>query len=402
MFTRVYPGSSDVVQLYIRYRSAPRRAQAKVTHLANVRLQKVRKAYGDVHVLRDIDLEVRDGEFMVLVGPSGCGKSTLLRMIAGLETLSGGELSIGGRVVNDVPPSERGIAMVFQSYALYPHMSLYDNMAFGLQLAKVPKAEIDAAVHQAARTLHIEHLLERKPRDLSGGQRQRVAIGRAIVRKPEVFLFDEPLSNLDAELRVKMRVEFARLHQELETTMVYVTHDQVEAMTLADRIAVLSAGRLEQLGTPQQLYDHPDNLFVAGFIGSPKMNLVRAELIAANPTRARVRLAGGSELEVAADATRAAPGAALRYGIRPEHVELAGSGDSPLSAEVAFVESLGSSTQAYFELPGMDESFSVQLDGRVRPRRGQTLALRFPAEAGYLFDADGRAFARCVEPARPA
>ncbi|MFO1327820.1 MAG: sn-glycerol-3-phosphate ABC transporter ATP-binding protein UgpC [Rubrivivax sp.] len=362
--------------------------------MADVRLQKVQKAYGDAQVLRDIDLEVRDGEFMVFVGPSGCGKSTLLRTIAGLEDITGGQLSIGGRIVNDVPPSERGIAMVFQSYALYPHMTLWENMAFGLELAKVPRAEIDAAVQQAARVLHIDHLLQRKPKDLSGGQRQRVAIGRAIVRKPEVFLFDEPLSNLDAALRVKMRYEFARLHQDLRTTMIYVTHDQVEAMTLADRIVVLSAGRIEQVGSPQQLYDHPDNLFVAAFIGSPKMNLIAAELLSATPALARVRLAGGTELDVAVDATRAAPGSAVRYGIRPEHVELADGAAATLQADVRFVESLGSSTQAYFERPGMDEDFSCQLDGRVHPRRGQMLGLRLPADAGYLFDADGRAFRR--------
>ncbi|MFM7705994.1 MAG: ABC transporter ATP-binding protein, partial [Rubrivivax sp.] len=261
--------------------------------MADVRLVKVCKSFGDVHVLRDIDLHILEGEFMVFVGPSGCGKSTLLRTIAGLEDITGGELSIGGRVVNDVPPAERGIAMVFQSYALYPHMNLYDNMAFGLQLAKVPAAEIDAAVQQAARILHIDHLLQRKPKDLSGGQRQRVAIGRAIVRQPQVFLFDEPLSNLDAALRVKMRVEFARLHEQLRTTMVYVTHDQVEAMTLADRIVVLSGGRIEQVGTPLELYEHPCNLFVAGFIGSPKMNLLSARFVSGDATHALGELEGG-------------------------------------------------------------------------------------------------------------
>jgi multiple sugar transport system ATP-binding protein len=224
--------------------------------VAEVKLAGVGKAYGDVKILKGIDLHIRDGEFMVFVGPSGCGKSTLLRTIAGLEDITEGTLSIGGRVVNDVPPAERGIAMVFQSYALYPHMNLYDNMAFGLKLAKVPEAEIKEAVTKAAKTLHIEHLLERKPKDLSGGQRQRVAIGRAIVRQPEVFLFDEPLSNLDTALRVKMRYEFAKLHQQFKTTMVYVTHDQVEAMTLADRIVVLQAGRIEQVGAPLELYGH--------------------------------------------------------------------------------------------------------------------------------------------------
>ena len=234
--------------------------------MANVLLKSLKKSFGDLTIIPGIDLEIRDGEFMVFVGPSGCGKSTLLRVIAGLEDITGGTLSIGGRVVNDVPPAERGIAMVFQSYALYPHMNLYDNMAFGLKLAKMPADEIDRLVRQAAKILNIEHLLERKPKDLSGGQRQRVAIGRAIVRKPEVFLFDEPLSNLDAALRVRMRYEFAKLHDDLKSTMIYVTHDQVEAMTLADRIVVLSAGKIEQVGSPLDLYAHPDNLFVAGFI----------------------------------------------------------------------------------------------------------------------------------------
>ena len=271
--------------------------------MADVQLSGVSKAYGDIKILHEIDLEIRDGEFMVFVGPSGCGKSTLLRTIAGLEEITGGELRIGGRLVNDVPPAERGIAMVFQSYALYPHMNLYDNMAFGLKLAKVPAAEIDAAVKNAAKILHIEHLLDRKPKDLSGGQRQRVAIGRAIVRKPDVFLFDEPLSNLDAALRVRMRYEFAKLHEDLKTTMVYVTHDQVEAMTLADRIVVLSAGKIEQVGSPIELYEHPDNLFVAGFIGSPKMNFIEGEIVDASNAHATVRLASGAQLQANVNVT---------------------------------------------------------------------------------------------------
>jgi len=256
--------------------------------VADVRLVKVQKSYGQAEVLRAIDLEIRDGEFMVFVGPSGCGKSTLLRSIAGLEDITGGELLIGGRVVNEVPPAERGIAMVFQSYALYPHMTLRQNMAFGLRLAGLPQAGIDAAVDRAAKILNIDHLLHRLPKDLSGGQRQRVAIGRAIVRQPAVFLFDEPLSNLDAALRVKMRYEFAKLHQALKTTMVYVTHDQVEAMTLADRIAVLNAGRIEQVGSPLALYEHPCNQFVAGFIGSPRMNFLAGTLLASATARLRL------------------------------------------------------------------------------------------------------------------
>jgi multiple sugar transport system ATP-binding protein len=370
--------------------------------VADVRLVKVCKSFGDVHVLRDIDLEIRDGEFMVFVGPSGCGKSTLLRTIAGLEDITGGELSIGGRVVNDVPPAERGIAMVFQSYALYPHMNLYDNMAFGLQLAKAPQAEIDAAVRQAARILHIEHLLERKPKDLSGGQRQRVAIGRAIVRKPEVFLFDEPLSNLDAALRVKMRVEFARLHEQLRTTMVYVTHDQVEAMTLADRIVVLSAGRIEQVGTPLELYEHPCNLFVAGFIGSPKMNFLQARLVEGDATHAIVELQGGTRLRCEVDASAGEPGQALTVGVRPEHLALhrAGGADNALQAGVTFVEALGGTTHAYCSHPASAEDLCCELDGRVRVRSGEVLTLTAPAQACYVFDAAGLAWRRPVSAER--
>ena len=368
--------------------------------MAEVRLSKVQKAYGQVQVLRDIDLHVRDGEFMVFVGPSGCGKSTLLRTIAGLEDITGGELHIGDRLVNDVPPAERGIAMVFQSYALYPHMNLRDNMAFGLKLAKLPKAEIDAAVQRAAQILHIEHLLDRLPKDLSGGQRQRVAIGRAIVRQPEVFLFDEPLSNLDAALRVKMRYEFARLHDELQTTMVYVTHDQVEAMTLADRIAVLSVGRIEQVGSPLELYEHPRNLFVAGFIGSPKMNFLSATLQSASASQAQVRLASGASVHCQVDASRVRIGDAVTLGVRPEHLQVATAGtdedNTPnvLYAQVTFVENLGSSTQAYCTYPGMDEALTCGLAGHSRVRQGQTLALHLPPAAAYLFDAQGQALQR--------
>ena len=360
--------------------------------MAGVRLAGVQKAFADVQVLRDINLDVRDGEFMVFVGPSGCGKSTLLRVIAGLEEITGGELSIGGRVVNEVPPAERGIAMVFQSYALYPHMNLYDNMAFGLKLANMPDSAIQSAVHNAAKILNIDHLLERKPKDLSGGQRQRVAIGRAIVRKPEVFLFDEPLSNLDAALRVRMRYEFAKLHDELKTTMIYVTHDQVEAMTLADRIVVLSAGKIEQVGTPLTSYEHPRNIFVAGFIGSPRMNFMDATLVSAGPEGAVVRLSGGNELHCAVDATIAAAGDKMTLGIRPEHICL-DAGTNTIEAEVAFVESLGSTTHAYCAYPGTDD-LTCTLDGRNRPGQGDRLTLGFPAEVCYLFDARGNAFRR--------
>jgi multiple sugar transport system ATP-binding protein len=363
--------------------------------VAAVELVNVQKSYGSTHVLTDINLQVRDGEFMVFVGPSGCGKSTLLRTIAGLEDITGGTLTIGGKVVNDVPPAERGIAMVFQSYALYPHMDLYENMAFGLKLAKLPKAEIDAAVQNAAKVLHIEHLLQRKPKDLSGGQRQRVAIGRAIVRKPEVFLFDEPLSNLDAALRVKMRYEFAKLHEELKTTMIYVTHDQVEAMTLADRIVVLSTGRIEQVGTPLELYEHPCNLFVAGFIGSPKMNFVQATLAEASAGHALVRLRDGECIRCDVDAGGAKAGAAVTLGVRPEHFH-AGGNVNTIAATVTFVESLGGRTQAYCDFPGVEDALTCDFDGRTRLKAGQKLTLGIPADAAYLFDADGRAFRRHV------
>jgi len=365
--------------------------------VADVQWSKVQKSYGDVQVLRDIDLQVRDGEFMVFVGPSGCGKSTLLRTVAGLEDITAGELRIGGQRVNDVPPAQRGIAMVFQSYALYPHMNLYDNMAFGLQLAKVPKAEIDLAVRHAARILHIEHLLERKPKDLSGGQRQRVAIGRAIVRKPQVFLFDEPLSNLDAALRVKMRYEFAKLHEELGATMIYVTHDQVEAMTLADRIVVLSSGRIEQVGTPLQLYEHPDNLFVAGFIGSPRMNFISAQFVTATAQGIQVQLPNGNLMHCAVDGSGGRPGQPLTLGVRPEHFVL-GHPTNPLRLRITFVESLGSTTHAYAPFAGASEDLTVQLDGRQRPLAGDELNVGVPDSACYVFDEQGRAWQRLRTP----
>jgi multiple sugar transport system ATP-binding protein len=361
--------------------------------VADVKLSGVSKAFGDTKILHQIDLEIRDGEFMVFVGPSGCGKSTLLRVIAGLEDITEGELTIGGKRVNEVPPAERGIAMVFQSYALYPHMNLYDNMAFGLKLARLPKDEIDRAVHQAARILNIEHLLERKPKDLSGGQRQRVAIGRAIVRKPEVFLFDEPLSNLDTALRVRMRYEFAKLHEEFKTTMVYVTHDQVEAMTLADRIVVLSAGRVEQVGAPLTLYEHPDNLFVAGFIGSPGMNLLDGEIVQADGAGASVRLGGGEVIRCLVEAGAAHVGDKVKLGVRPEHLR-AGLADNALRSSVTFVESLGSVTYAYCSNPGSQEVLTAAITGQARVQNGDLMLLGVPPEWAYLFDARGQAFRR--------
>ena len=365
--------------------------------MADVRLSGIVKDFGETRILHGVDLSIRDGEFMVFVGPSGCGKSTLLRVIAGLEDISAGELRIGDRVVNDVPPAERGIAMVFQSYALYPHMNLYDNMAFGLKLAKVPKAEIDREVLQAAKLLHIDHLLQRKPKDLSGGQRQRVAIGRAIVRKPEVFLFDEPLSNLDTALRVRMRYEFAKLHQDLKTTMVYVTHDQVEAMTLADRIVVLNAGRIEQVGSPLELYEYPGNLFVAGFIGSPRMNFIPAQVVEADAREALVRVPTGELIRCAVDASAAEIGQDVMLGVRPEHLR-PDLTTNAIKVQVTFVESLGSATQAYCALPGMEEAITCTLPGQSRIRDRQALRLGIEPGDCYLFDAQGSAFARHAAP----
>ena len=361
--------------------------------MADVRLTGVTKSFGTTEVLKGIDLEIADGEFVVFVGPSGCGKSTLLRTIAGLEEATGGDIAIGGKVVNDLGPSDRGIAMVFQSYALYPHMSVYENMAFGLKLAKADKAEIDRRVRGAAETLNITDYLDRKPKALSGGQRQRVAIGRAIVREPEVFLFDEPLSNLDAALRVRMRYEFASLHERLKTTMIYVTHDQVEAMTLADRIVVLNGGVIEQVGAPMELYEHPRTRFVAEFIGSPKMNLLPAEVVEASASSAVVKTAAGETLRVRVDAAAATPGQPVMLGVRPEHLTLTGPGDA-LQAKAAFVETLGNATYAYVGQPGSNETLTVQLPGDVRPAVGEALTLHVDPSRAHLFDADGAAFKR--------
>ncbi len=361
--------------------------------MANVELLSVSKTIGPSRILSNINLEVADGEFVVFVGPSGCGKSTLLRVVAGLESASSGEVQIGGRRVNETSPAARGVAMVFQSYALYPHMTVRENMAFCLKLAGWEKDAIDAAVTRAAGILAIEPLLSRKPAALSGGQRQRVAIGRAIVRQPEVFLFDEPLSNLDAALRVRMRYEFAKLHQDLKTTMIYVTHDQVEAMTLADRIVVLSAGRIEQIGAPMELYERPDNLFVAGFIGSPRMNLLDAVVVDGTPDGARVRLTSGETLTVAVEGGRAHAGDSVTLGVRAEDF-VVGDSRNALTARVKFVELLGAATFAYAEAGGARDDLTVQLSGQATVKAGDTLTLGVRPESGHLFDADGRAFTR--------
>lgn len=337
--------------------------------MAKVKLENITKSYGHAQVIHGINLEIDNGEFVVFVGPSGCGKSTLLRMIAGLEEISGGNLMIGDRCANDQTPTERGISMVFQNYALYPHMTVEQNIGFGLKMAGYSKAAVKAKVDQAASILRLNDYLHRKPSALSGGQRQRVAIGRAIVREPQVFLFDEPLSNLDAELRVSMRIEIARLHDMLKNTMIYVTHDQTEAMTLADRIVVLNSGRIEQVGTPQDLYETPANLFVAGFIGSPAMNLIKGEH-APNSLAATVKTAG-----------------ATQFGIRPEHIMIGGEA-AETAMKVDAVEYLGGTCYVYGTLD--DAQIIVEMRDGTLPQAGDILPLHFPAGRVHLFATDGR------------
>ncbi|AID30338.1 glycerol-3-phosphate ABC transporter ATP-binding protein [Mesorhizobium sp. SEMIA 3007] len=347
--------------------------------MASVTLEKVRKDYGAVRVLHAVDLEIADGEFVVLVGPSGCGKSTLLRMIAGLEEASGGEIRIGERLVNDVAPKDRDIAMVFQSYALYPHMDVSKNMGFSLLLKKAQKSTIDARVDGAAKRLGLDTFLQRLPRQLSGGQRQRVAMGRAIVRDPKVFLFDEPLSNLDAKLRVHMRAEIKALHQQLKTTSVYVTHDQIEAMTMADRIVVMHDGLIQQVGAPLDLYDRPANMFVAGFIGSPGMNFLPATVEKAGKVDAV--LSDGQKLRLP-DGLPLKDGDAITIGLRPEHIRLAD--DGALRGEVVVVEPLGLSTQFYVKLA--NQQLCVFAMGRAGVKPGDTVRLAADPAALHLFD----------------
>ncbi len=337
--------------------------------MAQLSIQALCKRYGPVDVLKDIHLEIADREFVCFLGPSGCGKSTLLRCIAGLEAVQGGELRMDGRRINELPPAERDLAMVFQSYALYPHMSVRKNLAFGLSLRGRPKGEIEARIAEAARMLQLEELLERKPRQLSGGQRQRVAIGRAIVRQPRIFLFDEPLSNLDAALRENTRMELARLHQKLQATMIYVTHDQVEAMTLADKVVVLNQGRIAQVGKPLELYHAPADLFVAGFIGSPRMNLLPA-----------AALAGAAARE-----------GAVTLGIRPEHLRLVAAG--ALRAEVRMVERLGAHSLVHLRLAN-GHALTASVDGGHAVQQGETLGLDVPDEHLHAFDAEGRAMSK--------
>lgn len=367
--------------------------------MASVTLNNISKNYNsDVQVIQAVDLAIADGEFVVFVGPSGCGKSTLLRMIAGLEDISGGDIYIGDELANEVHPSERGIAMVFQSYALYPHMSVEKNMGFALKMSGMAKAEVAHRVRMAAEILQMENLLDRKPKELSGGQRQRVAIGRAIVREPKVFLFDEPLSNLDASLRQNMRIELSKLHKKLGTTMIYVTHDQVEAMTLADRIVLFNAGVVQQVGSPLALYDNPVNLFVAGFLGAPKMNFLDATLLSGNHSVASVALSNGKSTHAMVDATQITAGAAVKLGIRPEYLQLAATDDtSAMAASISLIEHLGDQILVYLEIAGIKDTLCMKHSERnTKLVCGDSIGIHFPPEHCLLFDQDGVAFPRKV------
>ena len=357
--------------------------------MANVVFDKVAKRYGKLSVIENLNLDIHDQEFMVLVGPSGCGKSTALRMIAGLEEITGGTISIGNRVVNELPPKDRDIAMVFQSYALYPHMTVRENLEFGLQIRKMPKKEIETLVHEAAHILDITHLLDRKPKQLSGGQRQRVAVGRAIVRKPSVFLFDEPLSNLDAKLRVQMRAEISKLQQRLKTTTVYVTHDQVEAMTMGNRIAVMKDGKIQQVGTPLDLYDRPANVFVATFIGTPPMNLVQAT-IAGNGTILTVSNYTIPVPQSLQSLTMGKEGRKIVAGIRPENILEAGNAargeTARLTAEVEIAEPLGHEVVVHARIG--EDLVVAKLDPHHIPKMGDKIELNLELDTMHLFDAE--------------
>ncbi|TWD51142.1 sorbitol ABC transporter ATP-binding protein /mannitol ABC transporter ATP-binding protein [Agrobacterium vitis] len=357
--------------------------------MADVRLKGVTKNFGALSVIKGVDLEVKDGEFCVFVGPSGCGKSTLLRAIAGLEEVSSGTLEIGGKDMTKVGPSERGVAMVFQSYALYPHMTVRDNIGFGLKMTGHSKELIAERTNVAAKLLQLDALLDRKPGQLSGGQRQRVAIGRAIVRKPDVFLFDEPLSNLDAALRVQMRTELSKLHQDLQATMIYVTHDQVEAMTMATKIVVLSAGKIEQVGSPLELYHRPNNLFVAGFIGSPKMNFVSVTVAPSDGGKIAVTLPGGAVITLDGQGKTIKPGK-MTLGIRPEHIDATGQGDLTLQMPVRLAEYLGSETLFFVTLDA-DNELAVKAGGLASTKPGELLSIGLNARACHLFDEAGQA-----------
>ena len=357
--------------------------------MSTVALRNIYKRYADTEVIKGIDLDVNDREFVVFVGPSGCGKSTLLRMIAGLEEITSGEMLIDGEQVNDLPPDKRGLAMVFQTYALYPHMTVAENMAFSLRLAGVPKAKRYERAREVARILQLEPLLNRKPKELSGGQRQRVAIGRALIRSPKVFLFDEPLSNLDAALRVQMRLELASLHDSLQATMIYVTHDQVEAMTLADKIVVLQGGIVEQVGSPLELYHHPRNLFVAGFIGSPRMNFLSVTVAAVNHSGTTVKLPGDASVTIPVQPGNLSVGDKATLGIRPEHLRL-DRNNATVNGQVLVVERLGGETYLYVKIAGGD-TLIVQTGGEDTSHMHDIVPLHISGELCHLFAQTGGA-----------
>ena len=361
--------------------------------MADVKLNNIKKSFGDVPVLHGISLDIKHGEFVVLVGASGCGKSTLLRLIAGLEEISSGSLEISGREVNHIAPAQRGIAMVFQSYALYPHMSVFKNMSYGLKVKGEGKDYIAEKVREAANTLDIGHLLERLPRELSGGQRQRVAIGRAIVRDPHVFLFDEPLSNLDAALRVQTRVEIGKLHKKLGTTIIYVTHDQVEAMTLGDKIVVMNDGLISQAGTPLELYQHPCNQFVAGFIGSPKMNMLAGKVVAIEADHLLVELSDKTQSKAYVDVTTASIGDAITLGIRPEHIEEGLEQETTLSANVSIIEQLGEATYLYLTLADGSE-IVMRGAGESTTTFSEQINVSLKPENVHIFNSEGIALRR--------
>ncbi|TEA63616.1 ABC transporter ATP-binding protein [Pseudomonas sp. CH235] len=361
--------------------------------MANLKIKNLQKGFEGFSIIKGIDLEVNDKEFVVFVGPSGCGKSTLLRLIAGLEEVSGGTIELDGRDITEVSPAKRDLAMVFQTYALYPHMTVKKNMSFALDLAGVPKAEVEKKVGEAARILELGPMLERKPKQLSGGQRQRVAIGRAIVRNPKIFLFDEPLSNLDAALRVQMRLELLRLHKDLKATMIYVTHDQVEAMTMADKVVVLNGGKIEQVGSPLELYHHPANLFVAGFLGTPKMGFLKGQIVRIDGASCEVSLEAGTRITLPFNASNLSVGSAVTLGIRPEHLELAQAGDCTLQVTADVSERLGSDTFCHVKT-NAGEALTMRVRGDLASRYGEQLNLHLDASHCHLFDADGVALTR--------
>lgn len=366
--------------------------------MANLDISNLHKSYNNAEVLKGIDLQINDHEFVVFVGPSGCGKSTLLRSIAGLESIQDGSIHLDDTDITDVAPAKRDLAMVFQSYALYPHMSVKDNMSFALKLAGVDRQIIDEKVDNAAKILELTHLLDRKPKALSGGQRQRVAIGRSIVRNPKIFLFDEPLSNLDAALRVQMRLELARLHRDLRATMIYVTHDQVEAMTLADKVVVLNQGKVEQVGSPLELYQRPKNQFVAGFLGMPRMSFLHATVMQSSETSVTIQLNDKAEVTLPFNAGGLSSGGTVTFGVRPEHISLCNTGEGHTNITMDVAEHLGSDTFIYAKTESSD-SLTIRASGTNTLSAGEQCGVTFDIEHCHLFDASGIALAKTIAPA---